>query len=117
MPRYKTTARRGTSDARAFRRMLSRAPETSVPSILSEESRVVGPIVISDDDETPAPLVQPSANIRQPPGPSAPTAVPSPLSSYEARVISLRQWVVDIQHDFDAVLAKTKELVDKPKDL
>ena len=116
MPRYKTIARRGTSDARAFRRMLSRAPETSVPSILSKESRVVEPIVISDDDEVPAPPLQPSVDIHQPPPPSTPTAVPSPLSSYEDRVTSLRQRVADIRRDFDAVLAENKVLVDNPKD-
>ena len=116
MPRYKTTARRGTSDARAFRRMLSKAPETSVPSILSEESRVVGPIVISDGDEAPA-LPPPDFSRYLPTSsPSAPTTVPSPLSSYKSHVTSLRQRVVDIRRDFDAVLAKTKALVDKPKD-
>ena len=96
--------------------MLSRAPETSVPSILSEESRVVGPIVISDGDEAPA-LPPPDFSRYLPTSsPSAPTAVPSPLSSYEARVASLLQRVADIRQDFDAILAENKALVDNPKD-
>ena len=94
MVRYKRTARKGrlTADACAFRRSLYGAPPPSrMRPIESEESRVVGPIVISDDDEAPAPPLQRSVDIRQPPPPSAPTAVPSPLSSYEARVASLQQ--------------------------
>ena len=55
MVRYKRTARKGrlTGDARAFRQSLYGAPPPSrVRSIESEESRVVGPIIISDDEET-----------------------------------------------------------------
>ena len=59
MVRYKRTARKGrlTGDARAFRQSLYGAPPPSrVRYIESEESRVVGPIVISDDDYNPYPF-------------------------------------------------------------
>ena len=58
MVRYKRTARKGalTPTARALIRSLYGAPPLSrVRSIESKESRVVGPIVISDDEENVAP--------------------------------------------------------------
>ena len=59
MVRYKRTTRKGrlTGDACAFRRSLYGAPPPSrVCSIDTEESWVVGPIVISDDEDVVVPL-------------------------------------------------------------
>ena len=102
MVRYKRTARKGrlTGDARAFRRSLYGAPPPSrVRPIESEESRVVGPIVISDDEETSTPTHS-SGNNPQPLDPSAPTADPSPLSTND-----IRRELADIRREINAVLA------------
>ena len=58
MVRYKRTACKGalSPTAHALIRLLySASPPSRVRSIETEESRVVGPIVISDDEETAIP--------------------------------------------------------------
>ena len=72
MVRYKRTAHKGalTPVARAVIRSLYGAPPPSrVRSIATEESQVIGPICISDDEETATPTHS-SGNIPQPLDPS-----------------------------------------------
>ena len=113
MVRYKRTARKGrlTGDARAFRRSLYDAPPPlRVCPIESEESRVVGPIVISDDEETSTPTHS-SGNNPQPLDPSAPTADPSPLSTND-----IRRELADIRREINVALADiTKTLKNNKK--
>ena len=74
MVRYKRTTRRGalTPAVRALIQSLYGVPPPSrVRSIETEESRVVGPICISDDEETATPTHS-SGNIPQPLDPSDP---------------------------------------------
>ena len=102
MVRYKRTPRKGrlTGDARAFRRSLYGAsPPSRVRFIETKESRVVGPIGISDDEETATPTHS-SGNIPQPLDPSAPTADPSPLSTND-----IRRELADIRREINAILA------------
>ena len=144
MVRYKTTARRGTlaPDARAFLRSLYGAPPPArVRSIVTEESRVVGPIVISDDEEisatptlssgnilqplhpsdpldqeeVPALPLQPACNILQPPGPSAPTADPSLSSNDALRLMQVRQELADLRREINALHADIAKAVEDNK--
>ena len=135
MVRYKRTPRKGrlTGDARAFRRSLYGAsPPSRVRFIETKESRVVGPIGISDDEETATPThssgnipqpLDPSDPLHlvdheevpapplQPVGPSAPTADPSPLSTNDI------WWeLADIRREINAALADiAKTLKDNKK--
>ena len=148
MVRYKRTARRGTlaPDARAFLRSLYAVPPPPnlARSIVTEESRVVGPIVISDDEEIAAtppyssvpvdpsdPMheflcrldeeedralpLQPACNILQPPGPSAPTADPSLSSNDALRLMQIRQELADLRREINALHADIAKAVEDNK--
>ena len=138
MVRYKRTARKGalTPAARALIRSLYGAPPPSrVRPIESEESRVVGPIVISDDEDVAAPPLHPSTDpfyaqflrildgdeeIPAPPlqpfGPSAPTTDPSPLASNDALwLMRVRQELADIRREVNVAHADIAKALEDNK--